>query len=238
MTIPDNNPNTLVYHCITAPLPSNDEVARQAEAWTSDYVNRGRYYFADNGVALRCAHPLFSQVVGFACAELILEGNEFSLRDLRVAVGNERLCLTLAREAQARRARFLMSYAPWGWMPKYLFARSLALHSTEGTTPAPLAGRVIDLADIVALGGLVGSPPLHLALAAQGIGSIPRPLPTVAIERLLQSHEHGPICRELVTSLWAVSALYARMHLGPDYSVTMPTLPTGSGDHAASNSSS
>lgn len=236
MIIPDNSPNILVYHCITAPIPSTDEVAKQADEWTRDYVNRGRYYFADNGVALRCAHPLFAQVVGFACAELILEGVEFKLQDLRVSVGNERRCLTLAREAHERRSRFLMNYAAWGWMPKFIYARSLAIHTLDGTSPAPLMGRVIDLADIVSLGGLVGAPPLHLALAAQGIARIPRPLATDAIAQLLAAGDHAPICRELATHLWAASSLYARMHLGPGYSVAKLSLPPEHSDHSPTNS--
>lgn len=225
MTVPDNSPNILVYHCITAPIATDPEVAGEAEEWTRDYITKSRYYVADNGVALRCAHPLFSQVIGFACAELILEGTQFALHDLRMAVGNELQCLRLAREAHAKRARFLLFYSPWAWLPKFLYARSLALHAIDGTSPAPLVGRVIDLADVVALGGIVGAPPLHLAIAAQGLGKILPPLSTDALEKMIASGNHGPIWQDLATSLWAVSALYARTHLGHNYSVAAASLP-------------
>lgn len=233
MTTTDNTPNILVFHFITTPITSTEEVDREAEEWTRDYVTRGRYYFARDGVALRCAHPLFSQVVGFACAELHLDGRQFTLEDLQVAVGDERQCLRLARASFARRAKFLLFYTPWALAPKYLFARSMAVYATDGSSPAPMMGRMIDLADVVSLGGLVGAPPLHLAIAAQGLGRIPRPLATAAVEQLVSVGDHGPICRELVAHLWASASIYARMHLGSDYLVVPPQLPDG--PHASSS---
>lgn len=224
-------PNSAItaFHLITAPIPTSSEVGQAAERWTRDYVARARHSFADTGTDLRCFHPVFSRVVGFACADLSLNDHEFELENVCVAVGNERQCLQLAQRAYADRSRYLLNYTPWGWAPKYLMARSVVLHTADGTAPSPLLGRMIDLCDMLSLGGLVGSPPLHLALEAQGLGSIPRPMPTVAVEQLLAARTHTLLCTELVAALWGMSSLYTRMYLGPAFSVRRPAIPDTEG---------
>jgi hypothetical protein len=225
------NPAITVFHLITAPTHTDDEAFRGATVWTQDYVDRGRHYFAATGTELLRAHPLFSRIVGFGYAVLLLRRQEFSLQRVRVSVGDERQCLRLARAAHAETQNFLMYYSPWGWMAKYLMARSTAVNAGDGA-PAPIFGRTIDLADMLSLGGLVGAPPLHLALAAQGIANLPTPLPAIAIEKLLVDRMHEPLCRELVLTLWGVSALYVRMHFGFGYSIRPLDIPLDGGDAA------
>ena len=215
----NKTPGITVYHFLTAPIRTDNETELSAERWTGDYVARGRHYFADNGTELRCVHPLFSQVVAFGCASLVLRDHEFSLERMRIMVGDERQCLLLARQAYAEVGNYLLFYSAWGWMPKYLMARSTAMNVGDGSPTPPLLGRMLDLADMLSLGGLVGAPPLHLALAGQDIARIPRPLPTVAIERLMADAIHEPICREIAYALWGVSALYARMHFGSAFTL-------------------